>query len=199
MAVLLADKITHLTAARYFAARGFDWICFDLSDDSGLSPAAVAAIREWLEGPGMALYLPFGLRSLAPELLSALAPDGLVAGHFAPKEPYNAEYTLFKEWKVDNIQQGIHLTEGIHKWPEADFHILRCEDLASPDIFTLLETLRPLTATHALLLACSLNGADWETLLRTWPDIGHVFRAPDEQHPGLLSFEALDEQLDLLE
>lgn len=199
MPMLFADKITHLTAARYFAARGFEWICFDLSDESGLKPAAVAAIREWVEGPRMALYLPFGLRSLAPEMVAALAPEGLVIGHFAPRETYPDGYTLIKEWRVENHEEGLRLADAIRHWPEADLHLLRCEDLDTTELFALLEVWRPLAATHPLLLASSLCGADWEALVRSGPEFGHVFRAPEESQVGVLSFEALDDLLDPLD
>lgn len=199
MPVLFADKITHLTAARYFAARGFDWICFDLSDERGLQPTAVAAIREWVEGPGMALYLPFGLGSLDPELLTALAPDGLVAGHFAPIETYPSGLTLFKEWRVESREEGLRLADAIRQWPQADYHILRGEDLDPADLFALLEAWRPLAEAHALLLSVNLTGADWQALLHSGIRIGHVFRAPEESQVGILSFEDMDERLDLLD
>ena len=51
------SQITNLTDARYFAAWGVDFLGFDINPESEhfTSPATVAEISEWVEGPGMIL------------------------------------------------------------------------------------------------------------------------------------------------
>jgi phosphoribosylanthranilate isomerase len=51
------SQITNLTDARYFAAWGVDYLGFDVNPDSEhfTSPAVVAEISEWVEGPVMVL------------------------------------------------------------------------------------------------------------------------------------------------
>ncbi|NNF35060.1 MAG: hypothetical protein HKN68_13180 [Saprospiraceae bacterium] len=51
------SQITNLTDARYFAAWGVDYLGFDINPDSDhfTSPAIVAEISEWVEGPVMIL------------------------------------------------------------------------------------------------------------------------------------------------
>lgn len=45
---LFANNINHLTDARYFAAWGASWMCYNVSS---LTITEIAAIREWVEGP----------------------------------------------------------------------------------------------------------------------------------------------------
>lgn len=48
-----ASQIANLTDARYFAAMGVNWMGFNFnaSDSNFISPTAVHAIKEWVEGP----------------------------------------------------------------------------------------------------------------------------------------------------
>lgn len=65
-----ASAITNLTDARYFAAREAKYLCFDLSDGS-VTPQAVAAIKEWVDG--MEIVANFSAESV--EEITALADD----------------------------------------------------------------------------------------------------------------------------
>ena len=50
-----AGAISHLTDARYFAARDVSWLGFSLNatDPQAMTNRQVAAIREWVDGPGI--------------------------------------------------------------------------------------------------------------------------------------------------
>lgn len=50
---IFARDIQHLTDARYFAAMGVDWMCFDITENgiNAISKMAFEAIKEWVEGP----------------------------------------------------------------------------------------------------------------------------------------------------
>ena len=50
---VIASQITNLTDARYFAARGIDYLSFNLDagSESAISPQQLNAIKEWVEGP----------------------------------------------------------------------------------------------------------------------------------------------------
>jgi hypothetical protein len=48
---IIANGITSLTDARYFAAMGVDWIGFDMGLHSPLSIEHVMTFADWLEGP----------------------------------------------------------------------------------------------------------------------------------------------------
>ena len=72
---LLADGITHLTDARYFAAWHPRFLCFPLGE-GGLSLDYVVAIREWVEGPVCVVELTAPIATGAgttfpPEMLKA--------------------------------------------------------------------------------------------------------------------------------
>ena len=48
-----AGRITNLTDARYFAARGVSWLGFqlDAGGEGQVSPQMFSALKEWVEGP----------------------------------------------------------------------------------------------------------------------------------------------------
>jgi len=45
---IFANNISHLTDARYFAAWGASWMCYNVNS---LSLTEISAIKEWVEGP----------------------------------------------------------------------------------------------------------------------------------------------------
>jgi hypothetical protein len=73
MSIIIADKINHLTAARYFAARGAAWLFFDPAETS---VQQINAIRAWIEGPNFGLYLPLGVDAKPPIYWSPSNPPG---------------------------------------------------------------------------------------------------------------------------
>lgn len=90
-----ASQISNLTDARYFAARGVEWLGFNLvpGTEGYTAPQQVQAIRGWVEGPKM--VGEFGLQT-AEEIIGLsemLELDAIQIGMFGPLEEVHHRYT----------------------------------------------------------------------------------------------------------
>lgn len=201
MSLLLADKVTHLTAARYFAARGFDWLFFDLTDPSVMTPARYLAIREWVEGPRTALYLPMGIRDPQAAIWAEqLKPDGWVIGHFSKPENMSLPGPVFKEWLIQDPADAGQLADQLKLWPREYFHLIKPSSvLAANQLAHWLRNSGLEPWMESIFIHVSLPPGD-KTSPPEWPTAaGYVLVSPEEDQVGLLSFDALDDFLDRMQ
>lgn len=188
--LLLADKITNLTAARYFAARGASWLFFD---QALISVPQIHAIREWVEGPEVGLYLPLGIQESDNDLLDQLAPDGIMIGHFGEAFKLPQGVTVIKEWRLEPGDDQLAIAGWIADWPQANHHLIRCEGQSIQDMKTMLSGL----SEHLLSkLILSIDPASIDIMSGIG---GLCLIAPNEEAIGLLSFDAIDEAIDQVE
>lgn len=68
---VIASHVTNLTDARYFAARGVDYLLFDLDD---IAIDAAVEIKEWVEGPALLLLLSSTSTGKLDEAVLRLSP-----------------------------------------------------------------------------------------------------------------------------
>lgn len=94
---ILVRNIRHLTDARYFAAKGIDWISM-LLDENPTSFSLWHTVRDWIEGVQMVAEPASGDESLIAKVIIDAKPDGIVL----------PDLTL------------IHLTAGITPFIESD-------------------------------------------------------------------------------
>lgn len=191
--MLMADKVSSLTAARYFAARQADWIVYDLSYGKGISVQEILAINEWVEGPNCSIYLPLGLD---PEgYITKIQPQGVVLGHFAEKGSYFPGMVLFKEWIIAEEAEWNRCIAHASEWPEHTIHIFRLEVgfEGNEASFTCLKNLQ---LSNIVLSVRSLN-YPWD-IIRTckW---GICLSSPMEDQTGVADFEAIDSIIDQME
>lgn len=185
--ILLADKITNLTAARYFAARGASWLFFD---QALTSIPQIHAIREWVEGPKVGLYLPLGVQESDLDLLDQLAPDGIMIGHFGASNNLSEGVVLFKEWRLEPGDDQNTIVKWIEDWPQANHHLIRCEERSIQDVKTILKDL-PEKILSKLVLSIDPQSIDIMSGFG-----GLCLIAPNEEAVGLLSFDDIDEAID---
>jgi len=76
---VIAANITNLTDARYFAARGVDYLMFDVSS---LGLDKIIEIKEWVEGPDHILSFDDTTIDLLEEALLRISPS-----HVTSKDP----------------------------------------------------------------------------------------------------------------
>ncbi|MBK7345037.1 MAG: hypothetical protein IPJ06_19225 [Saprospiraceae bacterium] len=187
---LFADKITSLTAARYFAARGANWLFFDRAQ---LSLPQIMAIREWVEGPQSGLYFPLGVQEEDLPVIDHLVPDAVVIGHFGERSELPDNQVLIKEWRIELGDTSQRVLDRMASWPDFHFHLLRCEERTESEIRDILDALPDAILSRVVL---SLHPAQVHPI----PGIGGIcLMAPDEQVVGLLSFDEIDEAIDRIE
>ena len=71
---VIATDITNLTDARYFAARGVDFLLFDLD---AMSIISIQEIADWIEGPMVLLYFSEKSIGLLDEAVLKISPYGI--------------------------------------------------------------------------------------------------------------------------
>ncbi|MEO7176073.1 MAG: hypothetical protein ABIV51_09295 [Saprospiraceae bacterium] len=78
--IYYAGGIQHLTDARYFAARNFDWIGLqvDDTDPDSLKISEAKAIKEWIEGPSIAIEPGFVDSEELEFLIKEIKPAGIL-------------------------------------------------------------------------------------------------------------------------
>jgi len=72
---VIAADITNLTDARYFAARGVDYLMFDM-DKIALNK--IIEIKDWVEGPELILTLDSSSINLIEEAILKVKPVAVV-------------------------------------------------------------------------------------------------------------------------
>lgn len=191
--MLIADKVTSLTAARYFAARGADWVVYDLSFGKGISVHEILAINAWVEGPSCAIYLPLGRD---PEgYIAKIQPQGVVLGHFAEKGASFPGMVLFKEWVIAGESEWNSSIADASEWPEHTIHIFRLENGLgwNEASFTRPENLQ----LHNIVLSIGSLNYPWDIIRsHKW---GICISAPEEDQTGVSNFEAIDNIIDHME
>jgi hypothetical protein len=76
--ILVASEIINLTDARYFAARGADYLLFDADH---IALADMLEIKEWVEGPAILVNISSRLAHQVDEIVLKLSPAAI--GHSA--------------------------------------------------------------------------------------------------------------------
>lgn len=207
-----AGAISHLTDARYFAARDVSWLgfCLNATDPQATTNRQVAAIREWVDGPGIC-----GEFDLAPAediltVAAALALDAVQVDQFYPIEELavlseNA-VVIFMEWVVSEDDQAEVVAAWLKEYsPFVDFFVfnyakggISMADLTEGRPFSLRQ-LADWASLYAVLIETTADGA---TAVQLWKQIGvdgfHL-RGGSEERVGCKNFDELDEWFDTWE
>ena len=171
---IIAQNITNLSDARYFAAWGIDYLCFNIIPDSPyfIEQNKVQEIKDWVEGPKTLL------ESNALEY-SDLG-DGHVLSNIYQSLPLNKE--VFYRIDFKELIKGVPPSKYIVKVSEEDLvasNNLNPTELLGNDLYLDIQDL-PLDS------------------FSKWPDWGLVVQGSEEEKVGLKSFDELDNLYDLL-
>lgn len=208
---LKAGGVTHLTDARYFAARGVDWLGIPLG---GGDPATTVdlvtakALIEWVDGVRIVGEFPF---ATAEEILSVhrqLWFDAVQVGMFTPAE----DIRRLEELTI--LQEVVPPAEGGLAWLEKYL----TEQVAGPDYFLVdfqkaglsweggaaplrsaADTLRDICRAHRVLLALDFHPGNLSEILSMVRPFGLQLQGGAEEKTGFKSFDELDGLLDLLD
>ncbi len=205
-----ASAITNLTDARYFAARGADWLTFDLDPamELSLSTTEFHAIREWVEGPK--IVGNFGLLE-ASKIVSIYDECRLDAIQVHPFMPLHQleileGKTIIQSYTVDNLSD---LAPRLNTFIEerssfVNYFMLDFSTNEFPwDEVTkhqnLVTLLVELCKSHAIFFSLPFNNNNPHTFLETVSPFGIDVSGSEEEKIGFKSFDELDELLDHVE
>lgn len=207
-----AGAISHLTDARYFAARDVSWLGFglDANDTQSMANRQVAAIREWVDGPG--ICGEFGLAS-AEDILTtadALSLDAIQVDQFYPLQELallsENTATIFVEWVVSADDPAEVVAAWLKEYSSfVDFFIINFAK-GGITVADLLEgrpfPLRQLADWAGLYAVLIETTADGPVAIQLWEQTGvngfHL-RGGSEERVGYKNFDELDEWFDTWE
>jgi phosphoribosylanthranilate isomerase len=168
---IIAQNITNLTDARYFAAWGVDYISFNTIGDSDyfINDAAIKEIKDWVEGPQCLLE--------ANALEFEDVADGFILSNIYSSLPIVKE-TFFRI-SFDDIIKGL---------PDGKY--------ISPITSEQIELLADIDYQH-LHLYFDISELELSDVLRLG-NFGLVVQGGEEEKVGLKSYEELDQLYELL-
>ena len=171
---IIAQNITNLTDARYFAAWGVDYISFNIIPESAfyVTLDTIKEIKDWVEGPDCLV------ESNALEFLEFA--DGHILSNIYSSLPLN-KVAFFRVPYIDVI-----------KGLPAGKYIVKASD-------DQLSNLKNLPNDKLIGLDMYLDVTDLPIdNFDAWPDWGFVIQGGDEEKTGLKSYDDLDKLYDLL-
>ena len=202
-----AGPITNLTAARYFAAWEVECLsfCCDPGNEHYISPAALAAIREWVDGPAIVGEFSFPQADTLQTACQTMQLDRIQVGMYTPVSVL-AEAALsipvIKEvvWSED-LNWEAHLLEYA---PYVSYYLLNLSqvpDTKNPFLkpFEMAEPRwKQLVTEYDCWLFTPLPIEQVDDLL-DWSVLGWQVSGGEEEAVGMKSFDDLDLLFERLE
>ncbi len=205
-----ANSITNLTDARYFSARGAEWLGFRLepgSEDS-IEPNAAKAIIEWVDG--VKIVGEFGLANASEimEINQQIGLDAVQVSMFSTKEELAGVrgIPIMKEVIIESETPESEILEHLLDFsPFCDIFLLRFQ--LSPGFWSMMERGHPFTPAflhdvcehNKVLLDMDLSAGILDDVLEKTHPMGIVLSGGVEEKVGFKSFDELDDIFDILE
>lgn len=182
-----AAGISNLSDARYFAAMGADIVSFSVGE--GIVVAPIVEMRNWIEGPLVALNVQDVVWSqqLADDI-TAIAPDLVVLPPFWTDKIPNLEVDVVQKQLLNEFINSSQKTLVL--FVDNPINILSSQD----KIY-----LEKLASQHTNLYLDTPVDPEVITYLQSqFEEIGIIIRGGDELAVGLKSFDELDELFELI-
>jgi len=172
---IIAQNITNLTDARYFAAWGVSYVSFNVMQASPfkVDDAVISEISDWLEGPEVLLE--------TDELEFEDLADGYIMSNIYSSMPLSKPCFFRIDWS--EIEKGLPSGKYILK-PRDKSQLVQLHDLPT-GYWQGIELFIDITD---IPIASKADLGDF----------GIVVQGGDEEKPGVKSFDDLDELYDLL-
>lgn len=197
---ILADKISHLTDARYFSARFVDIICFDpdaiSENDLTKSVVHMNLMKEWVAGPEIFIRSSYKTRPEIETMLREVEPDGFLISFFEEPdfEVFNS-CAVYKEIIVDADNWAKVSDLGA---PYKGFVFdMRDSGLLADEKFT--TQINNLADRYEVFLKNSRLSQLEEYFTQANPKAGIAFDGEAEIRTGIRSYDETDRFLDTLE
>ncbi len=98
---VIASHVSNLTDARYFAARGVDYLLYDLDE---ISLSKIAEIQEWVSGPEALLLFSNNSIDQLDEAMIKLSPFGISTKDDISAVSHLNGHTEIFEWSKDQVE-----------------------------------------------------------------------------------------------
>ena len=187
---VLANNLTSLADARFFAAQGVDWISFLLTPDhpESVSPSDLKEIKEWIEGPSIIGRFIQPFRKEIEDAIALYNLDAIMLDESTPLDVIQEGFsvTIFKEINLTNDSNWVQKLEWAA--PFVDYFILNISGKNKSNGQKIIE----LCGMYDLFIAEEKNNLPPKEIDAYLP-IGVVVNAiGKEELVGVKSFEELD-------
>lgn len=185
---LIADNITNLTDARYFAAMGVDVLCYDIRPDTGIDLQQVAGLAEWVEGPKSGLDTRGCSTELTSRAIEVIEPAFLVLDLYA-EVPEGYSGKVARPW-----YDGVEYTELIRS-----SHVIYVAGASQSETVLALAD-RILESSPGKGIWIDVNAVvDYLPQVIGYPGIeGLVVHGGDEEITGVKAYGDLDDLIELI-
>ena len=205
-----ASAISNLTDARYFAAWEVQWLGFNLDPDipGALSPQAMLAMREWVDGVSIAGEFELQPAGVIRELAAMLELDAIQVGPFSEPEllgQLHGSGELIKAIVPDPRLPIAELEYSMKAFaPYSTYFLLHFDKAGIParrllDFGEDREAFTALASRFPVLLSVEdVEPAGLSELLDAFPLAGLAVQGGEEEKTGYKSFDELDEWFEAL-
>jgi phosphoribosylanthranilate isomerase len=200
-----ASQVTNLTDARYFAARGVEWLGFNLDagTENFIHPQNIKAIKEWLEGPK--LVGEFGMQD-SSEITAAIEFLGLnviQVGMYADTSSLNLSgVTVIKEIVIEKDTDYYDLRSVLESGSaNVEIFLLNYSknNISWSSISSKKNALKELCSRFKIILSIDFEMNQLHEILESIQIHGLNLKGGEEEKIGYKSYDELDEILDALE
>ena len=205
-----ASAINNLTDARYFAAREVEWLGFRFGagSESSISPLAVRAIIEWVDGVKIVGEFDFAVADDIKEANDLLHFDAVQVGMFTSVSELEnlPELSIIKEVVIEATTTEAEIKAHFQAFAHCCTYFLLDFTKAGINWGAVkagnslsIVFLQKLFAVFKVILALDFQPNETQHVLETLQPVGLSLTGGEEEKVGLKSFEELDEILDELE
>ncbi len=205
-----ANSVTNLTDARYFAARGVDWMgfCLEPRHELSITPDTFRQIREWIDG--VKIVGEYDLTPVPDIRLQAeeLALDAIQVGMFAERDALMGMKNLIAIKEVvllENMEETDLLEHFLDYSPFCQYFLLdfiksgiSWHDLQNNQPLP-LKVFQSLCRHNRVFIHIDMTPATLPGIVNTLKPFGICVSGGEEEKPGYKSYEELDAIFDLFE
>ncbi len=193
---ILANQLTSLADARFFAAQGVDWLSFLLTPNhpASINPTDLKEIKEWIEGPAIVGRFIQPFRKEIEDAISLYNLDAILLDEQTPLDVIQEGFSvpIFKEINLTKESDWAQKLE----WsaPFVDYFVLNISEKSEDDLVTINE----LCNTYDIFIAEKNNDLPIPQIEAVQPT-GLVANAiGKEELIGVKSFQELDSLFEYL-
>lgn len=199
-----ASQITNLTDARYFAAWGVEWLGFGLEpgQDHVVTPAQMAAIKGWVEGPKMVGEFSGLDLELIRQSVELLDLDGVEVSRFANLSELSLSIPIIMNIVMEAHLEPEALMDLLKSNETVEYFILDFEKNATINNFKEkypVGWLSGLAKQFPIFIRTSTATYSLKEITQDIQPMGISLAGGEEEKVGLKSFDELDEIFEELE
>jgi len=194
---VLADQLTSLADARFFAAQGADWLSFLLTPEhpESVTPSALQEIKDWVEGPAIVGRFIEPFRKEIEDAIALYDLDAILLDENTALDVIQESLpvTIFREINVSTDSDWAKKLEWAA--PFVDYFVLNISTNNNDN----QQIIKELCNIYSILITEKSNQLSPKLITNLQPTGVVVHALGEEEVVGIKSFEALDSLFEYLQ